>query len=667
MSSFSAGAIPEEPSPWTEEQTLEPSERGSSLRPPQPSRDPVARALSYAGYASPHHDPAKDGQQETASLENGTHTNGPRPKSMFLTPSFRSFRSEFAGPNASRPHHPPRIPSSAAPPQLSDSMENETTTWRARAQGETPLERTIDAIGMGRYQWALLILTGCGWAADNMWLQGVAIILPRVQEDFQISDTYIGLLSSSTFAGMMVGALGWGSYSDTYGRRDAFNGTLTIVAIFGTLTAFANNFLILCICLFLLGLGLGGSMPTDGTLFMENLPKRKQYLLTALSVFFSAGSVASSILGLIIIPGSVSRWRWFLGSLGMVTILFLALRLVFFRLLESPRYLVSSGRPEEARVALQRIAAFNGAPLPVSLSDVSNDRPYSSSRRGSEIQEGQEDEAEEQQGVGRQRNSRGYTALAQDDDVSNTQSQEQRGPTSSGPGLLSTLFERLPPHWQDGLQSLKSKYDILLNDQWRATSLLIWGIWSSVTLAYTMFNVFLPKLLESRLGNQQPTSSTSVMEDYLLYSLASLPGSILGAYLIETRIGRKGTMAASLATTGLAVVSFILATGRLSIVISSMFISLAAGTAYAAIYGYTPEVFETDVRGTASGTASALSRFAGMIAPLLAGVLFSISLSAPLIVSVLLFSSSVLMAVSLPIETRGRISTEEDEGATFAH
>lgn len=84
-------------------------------------------------------------------------------------------------------------------------------TWRANAVGSTPLERTIDAIGMGKYQYAVLVLSGLGWAADNMWLQGIAIVLPRVQDEWQISDRWIGLVSSCTFAGMMVGALAWGS------------------------------------------------------------------------------------------------------------------------------------------------------------------------------------------------------------------------------------------------------------------------------------------------------------------------------------------------------------------------------------------------------------------------------------------------------------------------
>jgi hypothetical protein len=71
-----------------------------------------------------------------------------------------------------------------------------------------------------------------------------------------------------------------------------------------------------------------GSMPTDGTIFLENCPTKYQYIvitllsfnnssrivtdwrhgftlpfqLTGLSVFFNVGAIISSILGLVLIP-----------------------------------------------------------------------------------------------------------------------------------------------------------------------------------------------------------------------------------------------------------------------------------------------------------------------------------------------------------------------------
>ena len=44
-------------------------------------------------------------------------------------------------------------------------------------------------------------------------------------------------------------------------------------------------------------------MPTDGTLLLEHMPNGKQYLVTALSVFFSFGAVLSAVVALLVIPG----------------------------------------------------------------------------------------------------------------------------------------------------------------------------------------------------------------------------------------------------------------------------------------------------------------------------------------------------------------------------
>jgi hypothetical protein len=45
-------------------------------------------------------------------------------------------------------------------------------------------------------------------------------------------------------------------------------------------------------------------------------------------------------------------------------------RMVFFRLHESPRYLVHAGRPQDAVESLQSISRFNGSDIPIELEDV---------------------------------------------------------------------------------------------------------------------------------------------------------------------------------------------------------------------------------------------------------------------------------------------------------
>ena len=73
-------------------------------------------------------------------------------------------------------------------------------------------------------------------------------------------------------------------------------------------------------------------MPTDGTLLLEHMPNGKQYLVTALSVFFSFGSVLSAVIGLIVIPSRSCPpapapcdvdtqnvgWKYLLAALGLL-------------------------------------------------------------------------------------------------------------------------------------------------------------------------------------------------------------------------------------------------------------------------------------------------------------------------------------------------------------
>lgn len=76
-------------------------------------------------------------------------------------------------------------------------------------------------------------------------------------------------------------------------------------------------------------------MPTDGTLLLEHMPQGKEYLVTALSVFFSLGAVASAVVGIIVIPThscpsessstepcdvAISNlgWKYLLGSVGTI-------------------------------------------------------------------------------------------------------------------------------------------------------------------------------------------------------------------------------------------------------------------------------------------------------------------------------------------------------------
>jgi sugar phosphate permease len=146
-----------------------------------------------------------------------------------------------------------------------------------------------------------------------------------------------------------------------------------------------------------------------------------------------------------------------------------------------------------------------------------------------------------------------------------------------------------------------------------------------------MTNVYMPKLLEAREPANVATATSPQglqrsLSDLLVYTLGGCPGPLFAAWLVEqpTTGGRRGALILSTFATCLFYAMFALVDSRAALWLSTIGSNLSAGTMWAVLYGMTPELFATEVRGTACGTASALSRIGGMVAPLLGGHLLVI-------------------------------------------
>ncbi|KIR34951.1 membrane transporter [Cryptococcus deuterogattii MMRL2647] len=590
--------------------------------------------------------------------------------------------------------------------ELRDELGMDDEAALAEEQRERGLEETLERLGFGAYHWRLLALCGFGWMSDNSALQCIAVILPRVQVHFNLSSKVVGVLSASTMAGMMVGAVGWGVLSDLLGRTLPFNATLFLTGIFGVGASFSPSFAILCCWMFCLGSAVGGSMPTDGTLFLENLPHSKQYLLTLLSVFFSFGAVLSSVISLVFLPGAScgtydgcdidehenDGWKRVLFVLGLFNLVCALSRWFLFRLQESPRYLVSNGREREAIVALQTIADFNDRTINIQRADVQSRECSAAelSTRSSPFASPSKDEESVSYGgvesdAGRQMKNKpvrsGSSFYKEDEndalvgsfvqtegqieeererlmdvetvqnddgeaDMSNRSTDRLKARNVPG-GKEVNGWKKTPVVWWKSWIAQMAK---LFVPQWRRTVILMWIIWGSMSYAYTMFNVWLPAVLESRAKGHGDAAIKEALGDFVLYSLAGCPGSIVGAWMVQTRLGRRKSLAICTLCTGLSTFAFIHVQQKWAVVVSSMVISAAATAMYAVLYGMTPETFGTSIRGTACGTSAALSRLTGVIAPVLAGFLLTITPSLPLFTSAAVFCMTAACSMALPFE-----------------
>ncbi|KAG0248693.1 hypothetical protein BG011_009997, partial [Mortierella polycephala] len=462
----------------------------------------------------------------------------------------------------------------------------------------------------------------------------------KFQKQLLVEDRYIGILSSSMFVGMMLGAMFWGMLADAYGRKQAFNFTLAVTTVFGVASGFAHTYWLLCLLIIGLGFGVGGNMPVDGALFLEFTPKKNQYLLTFLSIFFSFGAVATSFLGYLLLPpysceGPVeggcqeNGWRYMLIALGGLTSSMVIGRVILFRLEESPKFLLNHNRHQEAAVVLCRIFRINHNE-PQSNAFEENIETLTSRFNQPALDESFVDES----------------SSDSDSDSSDTVTESQsarRSPTTalfrhqgSSLGKYKPILSRYRHQWRHKMHRAMDRLRPLLEPKFRVSTILIWIIWTLIAFAYTAFNVFYPKFLQEH-GQDGNQSLKQVYLDILIYAAAGVPGSVLATVMVEGRLGRRYTMAVSTFGTAAAAVLFATLKSHAAMTIFSAILSLLATLNYAVLYSYTPEVFPSDIRGTACGVAAAISRLAGIASPLVVGAMLSVSTYFPLWASAITF------------------------------
>lgn len=222
------------------------------------------------------------------------------------------------------------------------------------------VQGAIDAIGFGRFQRRLLLVCGVTWAADAAEILLIAFALPAITAEFGVTRATGGLLVTATFLGMLVGAWFWGIIADRIGRRVGMQWTVLIFAVFGALSALAPNLTTLAVLRALTGFGLGGALPLDFSLYAEYLPRHNRGRnLVLLESFWALGTIAAAGLAVLLIP--TVGWRPLLASSAVAAALVLWIRR---RIPESPRYLVTRGRTDEASAVLAAVAEANGRAMP---------------------------------------------------------------------------------------------------------------------------------------------------------------------------------------------------------------------------------------------------------------------------------------------------------------
>lgn len=214
----------------------------------------------------------------------------------------------------------------------------------------------IERIQVTPWHIRALLVMGSATFFDAFDVLAIAYVLPSLIGIWKLTPRTIGLLISSSFVGQIVGALLFGWLAERIGRLQCAKLTIALYSLMSLLCAAAWNLPSLLLFRTIQGIGLGGEVPVAAAYINEiSRAKGRGRFFLLYELIFPIGLVGASLLGFWLVPLFGWRTMFLIGGLPAILVLALFAGNI---LPESPRWLVSKGRIEQAeRIVAQMEAA----------------------------------------------------------------------------------------------------------------------------------------------------------------------------------------------------------------------------------------------------------------------------------------------------------------------
>ncbi len=192
----------------------------------------------------------------------------------------------------------------------------------------------------------VIVFSSGGPFLEGYVLSIIGVALGAMGSDLILDAHWNGLLGVSALVGLFLGASFGGWLTDLIGRRKMFVIDLVVIAILSILCAMVHTPLTLVILRFFVGVAVGADYPIATSMIAEFSPRK--YRAAAMGIIAAAwylGANVAALVGFALINTN-HGWRYMLASSAVPCILILVGR---WNIPESPRWLVSKGRSEEAQ------------------------------------------------------------------------------------------------------------------------------------------------------------------------------------------------------------------------------------------------------------------------------------------------------------------------------
>jgi len=214
------------------------------------------------------------------------------------------------------------------------------------------VDETLDNARLGPVHKRVLAIITIGLFFDVIDFIILGSLVPDMVRTHFATPAGIGTVGSATLLGLFLGALGQGEFTDRFGRKAVFRFAVACYSLATIAAALAPSIGWLAIGRFVAGVFLGAAAPLCFAYAAEYSPKRIRGRITAFMQFVGGACVwpLGTLLALALRDSLGWRGVWIIIGLGG-----LAVFATSFRLPESPRWLVTHGRGDQALDALERM------------------------------------------------------------------------------------------------------------------------------------------------------------------------------------------------------------------------------------------------------------------------------------------------------------------------